>query len=149
MRGFRLPLIAACSLLQAGCYSLGHFQPECRGRNSEECPTVKQSYLQLTAGRIEEPESRRSLSAGAAAAATRLAGGATAAVDRSSRRPQRAAEAAGEGRYLSPERLRIWVNSWVDGSGDLRGEQYIQIVLDRGHWYIDPGHLVPRPGVRP
>ena len=151
MRLLRLPVVVVFSMLHSGCYSLGHFQPECRGQNNEECPTVKQSHLRLMSGRIEEPESRRSPPA--ESGATRpwpqdsdspKAGG------RSSRPPrQTGAGAKGEGRYLAPERLRIWVNSWVDGSGDLRGEQYIQIVLDRGHWYIDPGHLVPRPAVRP
>ena len=151
MRFLHLPVVAVFSLLHSGCYSLGHFQPECRGRNNEECPTVKQSHLWLTSGRVEEPESRRAPLAKSMAVAPKLQDSSSPkAVWRTSGLPpQKGSEAKSEGRYIAPERLRIWVNSWVDGTGDLRGEQYIQVVLDRGHWYIDPGHLVPRPAVRP
>lgn len=37
-----------------------------------------------------------------------------------------------------PRQLRVWMPSWVDAEGDLRGEGYLYLRLDEGRWLLEP-----------
>ncbi len=36
-----------------------------------------------------------------------------------------------------PQVLRVWIAPWKDPDGDLRDQQYLYVLWDRGHWEID------------
>ena len=44
---------------------------------------------------------------------------------------------SGEPILSPPQVLRVWIAPWKDPDGDLRDQQYLYVMWDRGHWEID------------
>ena len=44
---------------------------------------------------------------------------------------------SGEPILSPPQVLRVWIAPWKDQDGDLRDQQYLYVLWDRGHWEIN------------
>ena len=118
---FPILVIVVCLGILAGCSSAPKFA--CGLPDGVGCKSVSEVY----AG------AKNNISFGPGVPADNASNGAG---ESPSPRPVVATVKPGKVVLTTPEYVRMWINRWEDGEGDMRDETFVYLRLNNGHWTL-------------